>query len=199
MSFRAIRAKALRDQGYTLQSIGSKLGVSRERVRQILVKYYGTTDNAYLPRTQVSMLLGCSDDWLVSQEEKGLLQPVHHGFRYLYSPREVEKAHTLLRKRWKPPVSRVCEVCGRVFYRRPSQVRPTSPGRFCSKHCQGVWFSRNYGFGAHPENIKRGQGRKHDYEVVRKLREEIGWGARRIAHKTGIPVSSVTYILGRIQ
>jgi len=52
--------KEMRDEGQTLQDIGNQIGVSRERVRQILVQRYGAADvgkDLYI-RNQLQKLLG---------------------------------------------------------------------------------------------------------------------------------------------
>ena len=51
---------ALRRDGYSLQSIGDVIGVTRKRVRQILNEYYSGTAIPLLAESQVAKLCGCS-------------------------------------------------------------------------------------------------------------------------------------------
>ena len=115
--------KRPRDQGYTLQAIGDMFGVTREWIRQILKKHYGTTMVLGLTsRAQLARIIGCSDMQLYYLEQKGVLNPIRIGFRYLYDRDEAEKA--ALAVFWKPPhwVTLVCEWCGEVFDRCRSLV-----------------------------------------------------------------------------
>jgi formylmethanofuran dehydrogenase subunit E len=46
--------------------------------------------------------------------------------------------------------TKICEGCGEFFQRK---MVNKSPGRFCSKKCQGKWLGKSHGF-------KKGQGAK---------------------------------------
>jgi hypothetical protein len=52
--------------------------------------------------------------------------------------RQKNRKHVLLKTE-----KRICEECGEVFTRL---VVNKSPGRFCSKKCQGKWLGRTHGF-----------------------------------------------------
>ncbi|MBE9512853.1 MAG: hypothetical protein IMY77_02200, partial [Chloroflexi bacterium] len=41
-----------------------------------------------------------------------------------------------------PRLTLVCEMCGMVFTRKASRVKPTSPGRFCSARCRSKWLKK---------------------------------------------------------
>jgi len=60
-------------------------------------------------------------------------------------------------------VKKICTVCGVEFTRCRSLVEARykhkkhwtnrTDSYFCSKQCQGLWLSQNYGFGSHPEFV----------------------------------------------
>jgi len=138
--------RQLREQGYTLQAIGDKVGLTREGIRQLLVKNWGTTKfSALVPRETFAKLLGCSVGRLNTLEKKGLVNPIHLGYRYLYGEKDSKKILGLLNPMRPPLVERTCEECGKKFYLRASSIRPHSPGRFCSKRCQGDSFGHRNG------------------------------------------------------
>jgi DNA-directed RNA polymerase sigma subunit (sigma70/sigma32) len=60
----------LRQSGRTLQYIGDKFGLSRERVRQILVERYGSTKaTQMLSRSKVAKKLNCAKSRLIKLEK----------------------------------------------------------------------------------------------------------------------------------
>lgn len=200
------QVKTLRNQGLTLQAIGNRIGVTRERVRQILEEHYGTTKiSGLIPRSQLGKLLGSSGTQLARLERQGVLDPIHIGRRYLYDRDEVEQAALLIIQiRQATWIRFICPECGKVFERERSCVtyRTTRKGQehwFCSRQCLGKFVGRNYGFTAHPENVPKGaeHRRKWDYEQVYKLREQMGWSGVRIGKTLGIPKGTVYMILGK--
>jgi len=153
------QVKQMREQGLSLQAIGDNVGVTRERVRQILRRHYGTTESKFVSRERLAKFLGCSDYLLARLEERGALSPLHSGGRYLYSPEEAEGAvERLIEHLTSLPVvvERICESCGRRFSVRPYRVRHSSPARFCSNKCKGMYVGVHYGFRARPENGRFG-------------------------------------------
>ena len=52
--------------------------------------------------------------------------------------RQKNRKHSEIKKE-----SKICEECGESFVRL---VLNQSPGRFCSKKCQGKWLGKNHGF-----------------------------------------------------
>jgi len=193
----------LRASGYTLQEIGDKCGVTRERIRQILNQYY--PDNAQRPnhlvsRNKFAVLVGHSLYLLSKMESEGLLSPIRRGSLRLYHKEDSDTVKALIQARLaaqrKPIIELTCEVCGSKFYRKSYRIRKNSPGRFCSKECLGVFLGNNYGFKAHPQNIAPyGAKRKWCYDEIYALRDKTGWGAVRIGRMLGIPHPSVYAIL----
>lgn len=137
--------RELREQGYTLQAIGDEYGVTKERIRQLLTKHYGTTKLCLLlPRETFSNLVGCGSSTITRLETKGLIKPIHYNWTYLYKREDAEKVSKLV-FRPSPFIEKTCEECGKKFSRRSSEFKPCSPGRFCSKYCQGVYLGKHHG------------------------------------------------------
>lgn len=109
--------KERRDGGATLQEIGDEIGRSRERVRQILVKQYGTADisKALLTTNQLAGLTNCSEPLIYKFRQQGIISPVGHG-------------------RWRPETvdiileHRKCKMCGKPL--------PAHRFVYCSDTCQ---------------------------------------------------------------
>lgn len=196
------QVKSLRNQGLTLQAIGDRVGVTRERIRQILEEHYGTTKiSGFIFRDRLARLIGCSSSYLFSLEKRGVLNPIHRGSYYLYDREESEKAALAVARQKEHWAILVCDECGGTFERERSQVTfKTKKGQklwFCSRYCFGKYAGEHYGFAAHPENAGRGLPRKWDWGKVYKMRGETGWGAVRIGRALGIPQGTVSAILRR--
>lgn len=139
------RVTALREKNpcATLQEIADAPGItlSRERVRQILVAD-GLPTKAYRPPGQQFVCAQCGNVFTPTPTGHNLKGPPQFDHT-LYCGRKCAKASNEI------PVT--CIVCGTVRrYKRCNVLRFNS--RFCNKHCQGRYFGRVAGFGAHPEN-----------------------------------------------
>ena len=189
---------ALRSKGHTLQEIGDRCGVTRERIRQILRDYYPEKNQRpvyFITRKALSKLIKHSCGTIRDLENEGLLTPIKRGSLSLYHTKDIAKIQALVEERIisrRSPITELtCESCGVKFYRKYSYFRsPHTTGRFCSHSCLGKF----YGFKAHPENIGR-KGKKWDYDKVYKIRDKTGWGAWRIGRELGIPPTTVSSIL----
>jgi len=191
----------MRAAGASLQEIGNYCGVSRERVRQVLGKFYPSNlyPSRVLTREQVARLLGCSGSFLAQLEKRGILHPMRLNRRNLYyrisdlaQTKVIVQEHRKIRRRL-PDIELTCEYCGKVFYRR--RVNVHSPGRFCSHKCQGKVIGQVYGFAVNPQNARTRHSRKWDYELVYKARDQTGWGGRRLSRMLGIPKPTIEKIL----
>lgn len=93
--------RELREQGHSLQAIGHEFGLSRERVRQLVVKHFGTSRIPMPSRYKVAKLLGINWYHLKHWERQGLLNPIHYNgeYRYYYPQSEIEKARELSNER----------------------------------------------------------------------------------------------------
>ena len=112
----------LRSEGKTLQQIGDQLGVTRERVRQVLSKHF--PDCLPPPCTEgAAKTLGMSHRHFRSLAERLGIQPI---------------ARTPMRIRWSPDVLpailmayklRSCRICGRHL--------PSTRRLYCCEECFG--------------------------------------------------------------
>ncbi len=113
----------MRKEGYTLQEIGNTMGVTRERIRQILARFYGNAKTDLLPEGRVAKIIGCNSHRLEKLRKQGVLTPRHTSYDWLYSKEEIEKAISLLQGKLcvycnqpiplKKHLSKYCEVCSK--------------------------------------------------------------------------------------
>ncbi len=106
----------MRQQGYTLQEISDTVGVTRERIRQILWKHYRGIEPLLVPEQKVARIIGCSTFTLQKLRKSGVINPRHSNYFYLYSRDDIEKATLVLQ--------RSCPHCGK-----------TLPMKHLGKHC----------------------------------------------------------------
>lgn len=116
----------MRRSGASLQQIGDKAGVTRERIRQILKRHYGKIQVPLLVEKQAARIIGCGEWRLEKLREQGMLNPKHMGGRWLYDRDELEKAMLLLQRvcahcdepiPLAVPTFKYCEKCSRDRYR----------------------------------------------------------------------------------
>lgn len=120
----------------SMASISRELGISRERVRQILRGRYHITSFSYTDtgiRRRLQSFVYCN----VCKEK-------------YYKPVSVIKLlkHPYVCMGCRAPilVTRYCKYCHNSFTVSANHIRPTSPGTYCSKKCQGRDLARRYGF-----------------------------------------------------
>ena len=110
----------------TLQAVGDKYGITKERVRQVL-KGAGQPTRRYYPSKEV-LCLNCGQ---ATKRERYCSDKCWH-----------EYTHPLME----------CSYCGTLFRRNAKQIiSQLSYGHkkthlFCSKRCQGKWLAQHYGF-----------------------------------------------------
>lgn len=160
----------------TLNEIGAKYGVTRERVRQVLSRA-GKVTSAY---HQTYLCIQCGKD--MGTEEKLFC---NKQCRYDYGHIKI-----------------ACSYCGKFQeYSIKWLIWQIEHGRrspdlfFCSQYCHGKWLGENHGFAIHPENMECSHERKWDYSKVYELRDETSWGANRISQTLGIPIPTINTIL----
>lgn len=171
----AMVSTRLRNPCATLEQIGGKFGVSKERVRQVLSEANAPTKSIRIKNQY--HCLNCGK--LIQTQGKKFCS---HECQHLYSQIPIK-----------------CSECGEIFHISKSQLfaretRRKVEGYWCSKQCFGKWLSRNHGFIKHPEN--RGHAkRKWDYEKIYQIRDITGFGARKIGHILNIPEVTISNIL----
>lgn len=160
----------MRQQAYTLEEIGRKIGRTRERVRQILVQYYGSTDinKNFLTTRQLTNEATCSPHLIEKLQQAGLITPIRRGFWDLESTLPI-----VIKSRPR------CKICGKLVpkYRRC----------YCSDECykEGMkWINRSEASNRtwltamkrwrerNPERLAEIQ-RRSSYKSYRKLRQKL--------------------------
>ena len=119
----------------TLEELGKKLGVSRERVRQVLKESKVVNVKAY--------------------HEKKLVYCLNCGT-------ETDNQQFCSRDCWKKykTIEVACSQCHGLFTIGQADLiartkRHSISQIFCSYKCNGQWAGTNYGFAAHPENVTK--------------------------------------------
>jgi AraC-like DNA-binding protein len=113
----------MRRSGYTLQKIGDSVGVSRERVRQILKEHHVKPESQLLTESKVAKAIGCSICRLRRLRKQGMLNPLHRGNPFHYYDRaELEKVKLVMERR--------CPRCGEL-------LPMVHMGKYCSR-CQSM-------------------------------------------------------------
>ena len=113
----------MRQSAASLQQIASRFGVSRERIRQVLVEQYGSTKvNRLLGVAELARHAGCSQSYIRKLRRRGIIQPA----------KVVGKKRTL----WKSETidtiiqyisSHPCRVCNKLL--------PSNRWVYCSREC----------------------------------------------------------------
>ena len=95
----------MRQLPMTLQEIGDSVGCTRERVRQLLMCYEGTTKiHSFLTRQQMANLLGCTEHRLIRLEKNNKVKPIRSGASFYYPIASAGELANL--------VKRFCLCCG---------------------------------------------------------------------------------------
>lgn len=117
----------MRQSGVTLREIGEKFGITRERIRQILVYTYGSTHHNLISTAQLSLLIGLATRYIMMLYDNGILKPA-----YTYDingqQRLMWSVDTIKVIKEYYSSSHICCVC----------KRPILPNRkyYCSDHCR---------------------------------------------------------------
>lgn len=116
--------KERRDSGMTLQGIGDEFGCTRENIRLILIKYYGTAvvgslGKALLTTLQLANLVNCSNAQIGEFHMRGVISPANlNSHTRLWDSKAVSE---LLR-------IRSCRICNRII--------PKYRSVYCSNGCR---------------------------------------------------------------
>jgi hypothetical protein len=162
----------------TLEAIGDSLGVTRERVRQILQEHGFDTKR----RIKTRICAGCGRVYRVSEGGRK------------YHSRECWKKSILI------PVA--CASCGKIMWHREKHVLAQLSTRgyqrmFCSRACKGQWVGLNRGFGVHPTNA--GGVPKYNSSAIGWLYFYKGYQPSRISAILSIPRSAVYNVVYRLR
>lgn len=159
-----VQIAELRKQGHTLQEIGDRVGVTRERVRQILEEHYGRIEIPLLPECKAAELIGCNPTRLDKLRRLGIIQPKRQGRCFRYSREDIEEAMLALQKQ--------CLHCGEAL-RLKGRERKYCPA--CSKECRRYY----YPFYGEEKKRKHNEKTRHWAEQHQEALREIHRKATR--------------------
>lgn len=189
----------MRQSGATLDRVGSRFGITKEGVRQLLTEHYGSTRiQDLLTATELARLSGCSYRYIVKLKRRGVIHPAM----------VVGRGRTL----WKPEIiatiilyidRHVCPVCHSPV---PSdRLVYCSPGCYLEAHRyknQSEEAKRQHNervkrwLGEHPEDAKKIRQRAQRKYRARKSRERCQTAQYVILRKCLIPLGTVVRMLG---
>lgn len=152
----------LRNPCATLQQIGDKYGLSRERIRQILEPY--------------NLPAGRSIRGLYSRTCPSCGGEKNEGAKIC--------SKCLRRNGYARLIPIACEVCGKIVYRSEKNViwkikNKKQEHFWCSNKCKGRWLGNNY----HPQP-------KYDWDKVIGLYRD-NYTAKEIEQMTGTPMQTI--------
>lgn len=109
-----------RKAGDALLKIGNAVGVTDERIRQLLVKHYGTTKLAsHLSSLELSRIVNLNVRTINDYRNKGIIKAVNNGhYRYLY---DIDAVKAII-------AHRRCKICGDPL--------PKGKWAYCSEPCR---------------------------------------------------------------
>jgi hypothetical protein len=117
---------AMRHSGATLQQIANKVDKTKERIRQILIKNYGSTKHKLLSTEQLRKIFGFSRYRILELYQDNVILPVKewdaNNGHYLLWPQTAVDTITNYYNEYKP-----CKMCGARI--------PEGRRVFCSEQC----------------------------------------------------------------
>lgn len=186
----------MRRSGSTLAEIGNAVGVTRERIRQILNQYYPGTQMSCLKESQLAKVIGCHPKRLIKLRQQGILKPRHTSGLYLYDKDEVEKAMLAIQKlciHCGEPVPKYnqvyCAVCSAEQRRNPYKFR-SEEGK---KHC--IEASRNWQ-NAHPDRYKEICDRAMQKHLLKCRQEHFANTEYIVVQGNTLPIDTIIKAVG---
>lgn len=156
---------AMRYSGATLRQIADKIGRTKERVRQILLKNYGSTRHKLFSTKKACEMSGLSYHKVMKLCEDGVISPVVEwdtisGHHYLWSHAGIEKIKVF---RELAKTNRNCRICGAPV--------PEERQNYCSEHCYKE--SHKYRYRSLEAREKHRTSMRR-YKKMRKLAQAAG-------------------------
>ena len=157
------------------QAIADRLGITRERVRQILQKVNLPTRAYKVPK----LCAYCGD-------------VIDKPYRKKYCSTDCHNKDTFVQ------VS--CSYCGNLHTRHKSYVicntrRSGGDYFFCNNVCQGKYLGTHWGKLPSPY---KGIGYKYDWDMIWKLHLDTGYWSKKLSRLLGIPETTINMILRTI-
>jgi hypothetical protein len=91
----------MRRSGYTLREIGESVGVSRERIRQLLQENHVSVDIMLLSEKRMAKIIGCPFHQIAKLRKQDIIKPRNHGkfhHHYDYQMVDLEKLKLALQE-----------------------------------------------------------------------------------------------------
>jgi len=162
---------AMRREGHTLEQISDRVGVTRQRVHQILKKFYPDVQPIALVEYRAAEVIGCSTYRLAILRKQGLLHPKRVNFYFRYSREDIKEAFLALQRSCPhcgEPVPlknqiKYCLKCS-ADYRRNSYPFKSEEGKRKQLLANASWRER------HPERAK--EIAKKSSKAYRKRQKE---------------------------
>jgi predicted DNA-binding transcriptional regulator AlpA/predicted nucleic acid-binding Zn ribbon protein len=169
MEGRTERIVKLRREGMSLRQIGNKVGLSAERVRQLLKEKVPPGHQGLLSTPQLVELTGVSDKVIYRLMRQQIISPRRQGRNYLWSSSTLktirERTHSFCVVCGTPITLPKKKFCGQVCRNKSQWKRWDEEQRRKQVECVKAWEERN------PERariIERRAARKYR----QKMREE---------------------------
>ena len=117
---------AMRRSGSTLQQIADKTNRSKERIRQILIRNYGSTQHKLMSTEQLRKIFGFSRYHILDLYNSGVITPAKewnakNGQYLLWSTSAIDQITSYYNS------TKVCKQCNSVI--------PPNRRRYCSTEC----------------------------------------------------------------
>jgi predicted nucleic acid-binding Zn ribbon protein len=149
---------AMRNSGATLQQIASRVGRTKERIRQILINKYGSAKHKLISTEQLYRMSGISRYRVIELYQDNVITPAKEwetsiGHHLLWHPNTVNmiKEYFATHKR--------CKICDKPI--------PTTRRVYCSDECYRE---------GHKYKYRNSEGRKRHIECIKKYRAKINNG-----------------------
>lgn len=151
----------LRCSGATLQQIADRIGRSKERVRQIFQKEYGSSKHGLMSTEQLCKITNLSRRTILELYRKGIITHTREWYtgnnRYLlWHPNTIKKIDTYYK------ADRLCRICHSIV--------PRNRRHYCSEQCYKEGHKYRYrspeGRHRHIENVKRYRAKRKQLVTV---------------------------------
>ena len=192
----------MRQSGATLEQVGSRFGITRQRVRQLMVKHYGSTRvHELLTTTELCRLAGCTWKYIKKLRLRHVIQPakvIGHG-RTLWKP-ETVAAVIIYIDRHRCPVcqqpvpsnrivycSRQCYLEARRYKNRPEEAKrrhDENVARWQAEHPEKAWEIRQRGQVKQQAKRSRQRYQNAQYVIWRKCPIPLGTVVRGMSYNT---------------
>jgi len=180
---------AMRYSGATLRQIADKIGRTKERVRQILIRNYGSTKHKLISTKQLCQLSGLSKNQIMRFYQDSIITPVkewdtntvHYS---LWSPATVERIRVYLDI---PKANQLCRICHHPI--------PINRHSYCSEQCYKE--SHKYKYRSTEARQRHRTSMRRYKEMHKQLAQASATGHKKMPTRC-LPQDSERQIMTRI-